>query len=537
MRRRDFVTSLAFGGTALGAMPSLLLTACGSGESKPPGGKDATLRVIHTQGLTSLDPIWTTAPGTREYGFLVYDQLIAVDGDFQPKPQMAEWTVEDGGKSYVFALRAGLKFHDGQPVKSADCIASIKRWGARDGFGTILLDQVDGFDAIDDTHFRIRLKAPFPLLPAAIGKVSAPACLIMPERIAKTDPTTQITEYVGSGPFKFLKDEWVSGSKAAWERFDGYVPRSEPPSGLAGGKIARVKRVEWSLISDASTAMSALQADEQDMWDLPPADLQPVIAGNADIVLGPRFNTDSYFMLQPNHQQPPFDNPAIRQALAMAIDQAALMKSLAGSRPQDAHLALSFYSDKSPFFTTAGSDVLKVASVDKAKAALAAAGYKGEKVVLLCTSEPPAGALGQVIEDVARRVGFNIELVTLDFSSLIQRRTNHGLVSDGGWSLFITGWMGGDILDPVVHPMLRGAGLKGYAGWCDDPAIEALRKQWASAPEGQQKAIAEQLQVAAFKAMPYIPLGSVTINAAWRKSVTDTFRAPYGVYWNMGKSA
>jgi peptide/nickel transport system substrate-binding protein len=540
MRRREFVTSLAFGGAALGMAPSLLLTACGSGggDTGGGGGKDATLRVIHAQSLSSLDPIWTTAPGTREYGFLTFDQLIAVDGSFTPKPQMAEgWTIEDDGRSYVIALREGLKFHDDEPVRSQDCIPSIQRWGARDGFGQLLLDQVDRFDLIDDRHFRIRLKAPFPLLPAALGKSSAPACLIMPERMAKTDPTTAVTEAIGSGPFRFLKSEWVTGSKAVWERFDGYVPRNEPVSGLAGGKVARVKRILWSQIADASTALAALQADEQDYWALPPADLQPVMAADPGIVLGPRLNTDTYFMLQPNHQQPPFDNPAIRQALAMAVDQAALMKSIAGSRPADAHPCRSFYAAQSPWFTEAGSEVLKVADIDKAKQALAAAGYKGEKVVLLSGAENPISSLGQIIEDMLRRMGMNVELVMLDFASLTQRRTNHGPVSAGGWSLFVTGWTGGDILDPVVHPMLRGAGLKGYAGWADDPKIEALRRQWALAPEGQQKAFAEQLQIEAFRVMPYIPLGSVLANSAWRKTVTGVFKAPYGVYWNVGKGA
>ncbi|WP_157218403.1 ABC transporter substrate-binding protein [Flavisphingomonas formosensis] len=540
MKRREFLSSFAIGVPALALAPTVLLSACGSGSDMAGegGGKDATLRVIHTQSLSSLDPIWTTAPGAREFGFLTYDQLIAVDDHFVPKPQMAEgWTIGDNGRSYVIALREGLKFHDNEPVRSQDCIPSIQRWAARDGFGQILLEQVDGFDVIDDRHFRIRLKAPFPLLPAALGKSSAPACLIMPERLAKTDPTTAVTEAIGSGPFRFLKDQWVTGSKAVWERFDGYVPRKEPASGLAGGKIARVKSIVWSQITDASTALSAIQAGEQDYWDLPPADLQPAMAGNPDIVLGRRLNADTYFMLQPNHQQPPFDNPAIRQALAMALDQMAMMKSIAGNRPGDAHPSRSFYASESPYFTEAGSDVLKVADIGKARQALASAGYKGEKVVLLSGAENPAAALGQIIEDVLRRMGMTVELVTLDFSSLTQRRTNHGPVSAGGWSLFVTGWTGGDILDPVVHPMLRGAGLKGYAGWAEDPKIEALRRQWALAPEAQQKPLAEQLQIEAFKTLPYIPLGAVTANAAWRKTVTGVLPAPYGVYWNIGKTA
>ena len=535
MLRRDFVRNLAYGGLALGAGP-LLLSGCGSTGHRPDSA-DSTLRMIKTTPLTSLDPIWTTAPATREYGFMTFDQLVAVDSQFRPQPQMAEgWTVEDDGRSYIFTLREGLKFHDGQPVRSQDCIASIQRWAVRDGFGQLLMKQVAAFDVLDDPHFRIRLKVPFPLLPLALGKSSSPACLMMPERMAKVDAMTALTESVGSGPFRFLKDEWISGSKAAWERFDGYVPRSGPADGLAGGRVAKLKRIEWTYIPDSSTALSSLQAGEQDMWDLPDPDLLSVMRADPNLVVASRYDVGTYFMLQPNHLQPPFNNPAIRQALAMAIDQKALMRSIAGSNASNAQPCRSFYPIGTPFFTEAGGDILAVANIDKAKQALLAAGYKGEKIVLLTTSENPGKMLGQVMTDTLRKMGFTVENVTLDFSSLIQKRTNKGTIAQGGWSLFLTGWMGGDILDPAEHPMLRGAGLKGYAGWCDDPKIEALREEWVLAPNDQQRAVAEQLQIEAFKSLPYIPLGSLPIQSAWRKNVEGIVKAPYGVYWNMQKT-
>jgi peptide/nickel transport system substrate-binding protein len=538
MRRREFLGGLTLGGSALAAGPSILLSACSGSGNPSPGGKDATLRVVNAQSLSSLDPIWTTAPGTREYGFLTFDQLVAVDANYVPKPQMAEgWTVSDDGRAYAFTLREGLKFHDNAPVRAVDCIASIQRWGKRDSFGQLLMPYVDSMAAADDRRFTIRLTQPFPLLPAALGKSSSAACLIMPERMAETDPGTQVTAAIGSGPFRFVREEWVPGSKAVWERFEGYVPRSEPPSGLAGGRVPAVKRIEWSQITDASTALSALQAGEQDYWLVPPADLLPLLSGNADITVGQRLSTDTCFMLQPNHQQPPFDNPAARHALAAAIDQMAIMRSIAGERPQDAHAARSFYDRTSPLYTEAGSEVLAKPSIDRAKQMLAASGYKGEKVVLLSGAEAPASNLGQIIEDLLRRIGMNVTLTTLDFASMIQRRTNRGPIDKGGWSLFVTGWTGSDLIDPAVHPMLRGAGFEGYPGWCDAPEIERLRKAWVLAPEAEQKAIAEQIQVEAFRVLPYIPLGGTVPSSAWRKQVTGVFKAPYGVYWTVGKSA
>ena len=537
MDRREFLKALAASGPVIGAAPSLFLAACGSGASTA-GASETTLRIIQTASLSSLDPIWTTSPGTRDYGFLVFDQLVASDAQLQPQPQMAEgWTIEDGGKAYLFALRDGLKFHDGAPVRPQDCIASIRRWAARDGFGGVAMKQVAAMEPVDDKHFRIRLKQPFPLLLRALAKSSAPACLIMPERMANTDPTKQVTEAIGSGPYRFLKEEWVPGSKAAFARFDGYVPRKEPTSGLAGGKRAGAPRLELTQIGDASTALGALQAGEQDYWDIPPSDLIATLKADPNIVVAPRFTLPASFMLQFNHLQPPFDKLAVRQALAMAIDQRQIVHAAIGD-PALIHPCTSYFTCGTPYGSEDGSEILKTADQAKAKAALAASGYKGEKVVLLAASEGVFASVGPAVEDVMRKIGLNVDMVTLDFASMTQRRTNKGTVDKGGWNAFLTGWLGTDILDPGVHPMLRGAGGAGYSGWADDPKIEELRSAWTmAATPAEQTRLAHELQLEACRTLPYIPLGSANSLCAYRKSVTGIFKAPAPAYFNLGKTA
>ena len=502
--------------------------------------KDAakTLRVIRSGNLASLDPIWTTAPPTKDYAFLTFDQLLAVDLNYVPRPQMADgWSVEDDGRTYVLGLREGLKFHDGEPVRSTDCIASIQRWGARDGFGQLTMKFVDTLEVIDDRRFRISLKKPFPLLPAALGKSSSSQCFIMPERMAKTDPMKQVTETIGSGPYRFLKDQWISGARAAWAKFDGYIPRKEPVSGIAGGRIPAVDRIEWSFINDASTAMAALQAGEQDYWDAPSLDLMPILKGDPNIVVETRNPTGSYYMLQLNHTQPPFNNPAVRRALAMAVDQTDFLKS-AVSDPALIKPCYSYYGTDSPYYSEAGSDVLKVKSVDKAKAALRDAGYAGEKVVILGLMDSPvSAAMCQFAEDLMRRIGMNVQLVPMDFSTMAQRRTSKEPTDKGGWSLFVTVWTGADILHPAVHQMLRAGGSTAWFGWPNDPQIEALRDQWANAVDAEeQKRLAIAIQVEAFKTLPYIPLGSLVNQVAYRKNVTGVFPCPVVAYWNMAKS-
>jgi peptide/nickel transport system substrate-binding protein len=529
MKRRDFLKSLPVAAAALPALPRAAF-------AQKSGLK--TLRVIHTGNLAVLDPIWTTAPGSKDYGYLTFDQLIAVDADYVPQPQMAEgWSVEDGGKTYVIGLREGLTFHDGVPVRSQDCIPSIQRWGARDGFGQMMMRFVDAMEVIDDRKFRIRLKQPFTLLPAALGKLSSSQCFIMPERMAKTDPMKPLTETIGSGPFRFLREEWVPGARAAWAKFDGYIPRKEPVSGIAGGRVPRVDRIEWSIISEGATATAALQSGEQDYWDTPTPDLVPVLKADPNITVEVRNQSGIYYMLQFNHLQPPFNNPATRQAIAMAVDQKEFLQA-ASADPSLTTVSYSAYTAGTPYASDAGADVLKVKSIDKAKAALKAAGYAGEKVVLLgVTDSAQLLAMSQVAEDLFRKLGMDVELVSVDYATLAQRRASKEPVDKGGWSAFVTGWTGADILNPAVHQMLRAGGATAWFGWPNDPALEALRDQWAAATDpAEQARLATAIQVEAFKTMLYVPLGRIMVEAAFRKTVTGVFPCAVFAYWNIGIS-
>ncbi len=215
LRRRHFLKTGMAVGVGLLATPSLSL-----------GADTKTLRFVPQANLANLDPIWTTQYVVRNGSLLFWEQLYGVDANLQPQPQMAEGhEVTPDFKVWTFKLREGLKFHDGAPVLARDAVASIKRWAARDTMGAIIRRNLDAFEVIDDRSFRIRMNQPFPKMLFALGKGSTPACFIMPERIANTDPFKQITEYVGSGPMRFRTDEWVPGARAVFTRFDGYQPR------------------------------------------------------------------------------------------------------------------------------------------------------------------------------------------------------------------------------------------------------------------------------------------------------------------------
>ena len=251
-----------------------------------PALAQTTLRVVMHSDLKILDPIWTTAYIVRNHGYMIYDTLLAQDEKGEIKPQMVEkYDTSADKKAYTFTLREGLSWHDGKPVTSEDCIASIKRWAVKDSLGQKMMTFVASIDAVDAKTFTIKLKEPTGLVLLGLSKPSSNVPFMMPKRVADTDPNKQIEDFTGSGPFVFVKDEWKPGDKTVYVKFDKYKPRSEPASGLAGGKIAKVDRVEWRAISDAQQAVNALSKGEIDFIEAPSHDLLPALKKDPNVTV------------------------------------------------------------------------------------------------------------------------------------------------------------------------------------------------------------------------------------------------------------
>jgi len=242
------------------------------------GAQEKTLKVVMHSDLKSPDPVWSGAYIVRNHGYLVYDTLFALDAKFQVQPQMAEsWHQSEDGLVTTITLRPGLLWHDGTPVTAEDCVASLKRWQARDSMGQKLADFLKEYSVVDERTFAIVLNERFGPLLEAIGKPSVVVPFMMPKRVAETDPFQQISDYTGSGPFILLKDEWKPGVSVVYGRNPNYKPRAEPPSGLAGGKQAKLDRIEWTWIPDPQTQVNALLSGEIDMIESVAYDLLPLL--------------------------------------------------------------------------------------------------------------------------------------------------------------------------------------------------------------------------------------------------------------------
>ena len=524
-----FKTAAAAAALALSLVPTT-----GRTETGP-----TTLRFIPQADLRSIDPIWTTAYVTRNFGYLVFDTLFSLDKDFKPQPQMVDrWTVSEDKLTYRFILRDGLKWHDGQPVRAADCVASLERWGKRDTLGQKLMEAVGEMNAVDDKAFTISLKSPFPLILDALGKLSSNVPFMMPERLAKTDAYQQIPEAIGSGPFKFVKEEWVPGNKAVFVKNTDYVSREEAPSFAAGGKVAKVDRVEWLYIPDTTTAAAALNAGEADWYEQPPADLLPVFATNKDIVVATVDPLGNHGTLRFKHIQPPFNNAKLREAVLNLVDQKDYMAAAAGD-PKYWKTCAALFGCGTPFETNAGADaLLNGPNPAKAKELIKEAGYKGEKIVLMSATDQPI-VHGQALVTLAalRGAGLNLEFQANDWGTLITRRTSKEPIDKGGWSIFHTWFSAPDFFSPAVNILVRGSGDKAWFGWPTDAKIEALIDAWFKAPDlAMQKKLAADIQVEAYtNEIPYVPTGQFVVPTAYRKNLDGIIIAPVVFLWNVEK--
>lgn len=508
-------------------------------QPKKSRAEERTLRLIARSDLRVLDPIWTTAYVTRNHGYMIFDTLFALNSKLQPHPQMVgDYSVSRDQLDYSFTLRSGLKFHDGQPVRGVDCTASLRRWMVRDVLGQTLADVIDDMPATGDKSFTIRLKEPFPLLIKALGKVSSPVPFIMPERLANTDPFQQIAEAIGSGPFKFVAEEFQPGHQVVYNKNTEYEPRKEPPDWASGGKVIKIDRVEWRYIPDHTTAAAALDRGEVDWWEEVTPDLVPPLAANPDIAIARSDPLGSMGFLRFNCLNPPFDNVKMRQAVLAVADQADFMSAFIGD-PKNWNRCISFFTCGTPMANEVRSAALTgERDFGKAKRLIAEAGYKGEKIVVLDGVDQPDTHMQALVGfELLRKLGLNVELASSDWGTLVTRRASKKPVDEGGWSIFTADWVGADVLDPSVNPGLRGNGVAApWVGWLTDFGLEELRIQWLKATEdSSRRQIAAEIQQRAFEIVPYVPTGQWYPMTAYRNNIKGVITGPALFMWNLEK--
>ena len=532
MQRRRFLRATT--ATGLAAVGSLAAPMIARAADKK------VLRFVPSEGgVAILDPVWLVGWPTLTFGLAMYESLYSVDENLIPRPQMAEGhTIDDDGKRWVIRLRDGLRFHDNEPVLARDCIASIRRWMARDSIGrSTLAGRLDALEATDDRTIVFHLKRPFALLDFVLGKPSPNILPIMPARLAALDPEKQQNEIIGSGPFRFVPGEFVAGSLAVQTRFEAYQPRNEPPNGMSGGRVAKVDRVEWRAMPDPSTATNALLTGEIDWLENPPPDLLGELRRSHDVVVDVFNRYGVLPLLRLNHASGPTANTSVRRAIMAALDPSEIMEAGMGGDPGSWSAPAGVFTPGSAAASHAGFAYLGPRSKADVRTMLAAAGYHEEPIVLLHpTDSPTNNTMCQVIAARLTEFGFKVDDQIMDSATVGMRRVKKEPPERGGWSMFIVNVPGAGHSSPLVAQGLR-TGAAAFSGWPENPEMEVLRDRWIDSTDAaEQRALTARSQEVALADVIFSPLGHYVRKSAWRSNVSGIVRATEPLMWNVSKS-
>jgi peptide/nickel transport system substrate-binding protein len=533
MHRRAFLKS--FTGAGVVAASGGLATPAISQRAA-----ERTVRLVPHADLANFDPIWTSSYIARNAGLLVWDTLYGMDAGLKVQRQMVETEeVSSDGLTWTFRLRQGLKFHDGEAVTAKDAVASINRWAVRDTFGQSIKAIEQELVAIDDRNFRWVLKKPYPKMLLALGKIATPCCFVMPARIAATDPFKQISEYVGSGPMRFMRGDWVPGARSAFEKFEGYVPRAEEASWMAGGKRILADRIEWLTMPDAATVAAALQNREVDWWEIPLPDLIPMLRKSRNVMIDIQDPYGNVGLLPMNHLYPPFNDVRARRAILMALNQEEYMRAFVGDDANMWRRLPGYFTPGTPYYTEQGGEILKgPRQLDAAKRLLAESGYSGEPIVCMAAQDLPHHKVwGDVTADLLKRLGVTVDFTAVDWGTVVARRGQKAPPAKGGWHMYHTSVYGVDWVFPT-SPFIQANGTAVVDGWAKSPPVEAEIAAWFAADAlDDEKAAAGRLNEAALKDVMCAPLGWYLRYYAWNKGLSGVTQGPLPFFWSVSKTA
>jgi peptide/nickel transport system substrate-binding protein len=497
-----------------------------------------TLRVVPSADVAELDPTRAANQIGRIYSQMVFDTLYALDDALAPQPMMVEKeTISADRLTYTFTLRPNLRFHDASPVTARDVVASINHWMSGSSNGGVLKSRLKSMTVVDPRTLSLTLDQPFGMVEFLLGGAGAPIAGVMRAADAERDPAKALTNPIGSGPFRYVAGERVSGHRVVFERNPDYPARAEPPSGSAGGRIVKVERVVWEIIPDPTTAANAMVKGEVDFWDTVTPDMVPYLKQHG-INVRRTASLPAVAWIRPNFDIPPFNDPRARQALALLVDQKEIMEAVAGDSPWTT--CYSFSVCGSQLGTEIGSDSYRKTDTARARQLLAEAGYKGERVVIAATPQlATINIISQIMAQRLREAGVNIDLQMGDWTTVYQRINTRNLPADKQWNLTASYSMGATMFSPLTNNSLDttcGPNATSRMGFPCDPEAVLLREAALAAPdEAARKASFAALNAHMWRFIPYIPAGQFDQQNAYGANISGVLGGYVISYWNIEK--
>ncbi|RVT95593.1 ABC transporter substrate-binding protein [Rhodovarius crocodyli] len=514
----------------LGLVAAALAGLAGAPKPSPA----ANLTAVLEAEIVTLDPHFIGAYITRTFGYMVFDTLYAPDSNFNYRPQMVQGhTVSDDRLTWTFTLRPGLAFHDGQPVRAQDVVASLQRWATRAALGGRLMAVTESLTATDERTFVLKLKEPYGLVIETLGTMASPTPFIMPERLARTPGTERITEIVGSGPFIYSRADHRQGDRMLLRRNPNYVPRDEPADFLAGGKRVMIDALDIRVVPDAGTAAAALQAGQIDYMQYAPFDLLRNFERDRRITVqnftGAHMFTGHYRL---NHANPPFNDPAIRSVLLRLVDQAEVMAGF-GLDQRYARTCQAFFTCGGPNESAAGVGPVTDPSIEAARTALRATRYNNEPIVLMVASDLEAARVStDILADRMRRAGFNVDAQVTDWATLLARRTRRE-----GWHIYGVHALNVDLGNPLTNSVINfNCQDTGTAGFMCFPRLNELYDAFARAPDAaSRRPLVDEMQQIIYSQGVAVPWGQFAQPAAFRSNLRNMIPSAIPLFWNVEK--
>lgn len=396
--------------------------------------------------------------------------------------------------------------------------------------GQALFSQVENIEAVDDDTFTFVLGAPFPSMTSALAQISAYVPFMVPARIAATPLGPAITDPTGSGPYIFSMEDWVPGESAAYLRNEEYVPRPEPTSLAAGGKIAFLDRIEWVSYPDLRAAADALVADDVQYLESPTTALAGELAQVEGITVVPADGFGSVGMAVFNHQIPPFDNVDMRRAVMAGMAQSDYMEA-AIVNPDYWQECQSVFACGTALESTVNDPAFAGSDMDQARTFLEASGYDGTPVVILDPVDSPViSGFTEATLALYAELGIAVDHRKMTWAQLLGRRTNRS--EQDGWNMFHTWWLGIDLDDPA-RIAFSGNPETGWIGWPEDAELEDLRAaSRQAADEADRVRIADEVQDRIVDQAQFAILGQFFEPIAFRDSVVGLQRG-IQMYYNL----
>ena len=471
--------------------------------------------------VNSLDQMTSTAISTRNIAMNIFEALMTRDENNNPILDLAESMVESPDKmSYTFKLRPGIKFHNGKPLTTADVVASWDRY-SKVGLDRQIFAAVAGWEAPDAMTFVVKMKEAQPTFIEKLSSFSVPVVIAPAE--AKDDPPQQLRT-IGTGPWQLVQS--VPGSYVSIKRYEGYAPNTsfEQRTGFGGYKQACLDQVTFRIVTEGGARVAGLETGELHAVEDVPTKSLDRLKTNKDIRVLPLANWWIQIATV-NASAPPTDDIKVRQAIQAVLDMDEIMDAATDGNYR---LNFGYAYPNQPDYVETGRDTYNQKNPAKAKALLAAAGYKGQPVVLLTNKDYTSmynAAL--VVQEQLKAVGINAEVKVVDWPTSI----NMSLKPDTGWNLFFSGWGTQPALGALATMAFMAPPVAQYMPKDnkDDPDVLAAWNDMNSGVTKElRKAAFGRMQAALLDKAYSLPFGSLTKVQASRANVDGyvPFRIP-----------